>query len=315
MKKVNIKKIFDICGRILMIAAIAFIGWKIYRLRPDFSVLLDKRVLLLCIAAVIIQGAAVYFLSPFGFTEILRTIVGKSVPKVKIRYTYCKSNLFKYLPGNVMHYVGRNQLAADENIPHSEVIMATFGEIFLMVITACILVAILSLKYFISWFERTGVSAVVYVAVGCGLAAVIILAVIFRKKLTVFLTKYNVLYSRKMLVTSGISSVVYMLNFLVGALISAFIIEYTCHTGCFWVVVGLSVMAWLIGFVTPGAPGGLGVREAIMTMFLTGVSSSVNQDGILTAVILYRIICILGDVVGYLIGATALRFNKKERVN
>jgi len=58
--------------------------------------------------------------------------------------------------------------------------------------------------------------------------------------------------------------------------------------------VGLFVMSWAIGFVTPGAPAGLGVREAIMLMFLGGV---LDQNILTTSAIVYRLFCIVGDVL------------------
>jgi glycosyltransferase 2 family protein len=59
------------------------------------------------------------------------------------------------------------------------------------------------------------------------------------------------------------------------------------------VVPGAAIAAWLIGLVTPGAPAGLGVREAVMLLIL-GVW--VPQADLVLAVLLARLVNIAGDV-------------------
>lgn len=63
-------------------------------------------------------------------------------------------------------------------------------------------------------------------------------------------------------------------------------------------VIGMYTLSWVIGFVTPGAPAGLGIREVIMSSLLTGI---VSGELVVTAVILYRMVTIIGDVGGFLI--------------
>lgn len=283
-----------------MVAAIVFIVVKIYKLRPDFSMLLSEDILPAALIALVVQSVSTWLLSSYGFTKILGGLSEKPLDSVNIRLAYCKSNLYKYLPGNIMHFVGRNKIAADEDIPHSEVIMATLAEIILTIITACIIVLILSFSYFIDWFKNVGVSKTLFIIAFAAIAVVIVLAVIFRKKIGEFIKKYKVLYSKKMLGILGISSLVYIFNFLLSASMSALLIEKLCHTDMFFTVTGLSVMAWLVGFITPGAPGGIGIREAVMTMFL---SSSASEENLLAAVLFYRIICIFGDVLAFVMSA------------
>jgi hypothetical protein len=67
-------------------------------------------------------------------------------------------------------------------------------------------------------------------------------------------------------------------------------------------IIGVYSLSWIIGFITPGAPAGLGIREAIMSAMLFGV---IQENLVITAVLLFRIVTILGDVLGFII---ALRF-------
>jgi uncharacterized membrane protein YbhN (UPF0104 family) len=67
-----------------------------------------------------------------------------------------------------------------------------------------------------------------------------------------------------------------------------------------------NTFAWVIGYITPGAPGGLGVRESILTVTL---SSMYNTNEIVMASLLYRFVCILGDIYGLLISIRHLQKN------
>ena len=79
--------------------------------------------------------------------------------------------------------------------------------------------------------------------------------------------------------------------------------ELTALTGAF-------VFAWIIGFVTPGAPGGIGIRESVM-LFVCGGS---NSDQILLFVLLMRISSIAADVFACCIGQ-AYAWRKKKQLS
>ena len=58
------------------------------------------------------------------------------------------------------------------------------------------------------------------------------------------------------------------------------------------------VIAWVLGFVIPGASGGIGVRELVITLLLGSV---VGAEMVLTLSVIHRLITILGDFLAYLV--------------
>lgn len=66
------------------------------------------------------------------------------------------------------------------------------------------------------------------------------------------------------------------------------------------------IIAWVLGFVVPGAPGGIGVREFVLTLLLGNV---VGKELILTLSILHRLITIIGDFMAYVV---RVFFSKKN---
>lgn len=70
-------------------------------------------------------------------------------------------------------------------------------------------------------------------------------------------------------------------------------------------VAGLvAVIAWLVGYLTPGAPGGIGMREAVLVALLGATG---DGDAALLAALVFRTITILGDLVCFSIGWLVVR--------
>ena len=75
----------------------------------------------------------------------------------------------------------------------------------------------------------------------------------------------------------------------------------------YWLLVAVFALAWVVGFVTPGAPGGLGVREGLMLLMLAPVFSAAAAS---VLVIALRIATTLGDVLILIMGAVMLPRNR-----
>lgn len=67
---------------------------------------------------------------------------------------------------------------------------------------------------------------------------------------------------------------------------------------------GAFAAAWVLGFVTPGAPAGLGVREGILLAWL---SAPLGAAVAATTIILLRVVTTLGDLTWLLFGGLLMR--------
>jgi len=63
---------------------------------------------------------------------------------------------------------------------------------------------------------------------------------------------------------------------------------------------GAYVLAWLAGFVTPGAPAGLGIRELVLLFLLQGL---VGGPDLLLVILLGRVITVSGDLVFFILAS------------
>ena len=70
---------------------------------------------------------------------------------------------------------------------------------------------------------------------------------------------------------------------------------------------GAFMFAWIIGFITPGAPGGIGIRESVM-IFVFGEA----HEEIMLFVLAMRISSILADIMAFIIGKLYSRLKKAD---
>jgi hypothetical protein len=97
---------------------------------------------------------------------------------------------------------------------------------------------------------------------------------------------------------------IYYLVFFVGSTV-LFFIQTAATMGNhkfvamhFGLIVGAYALSWVVGFLTPGAAAGLGVRETLLVVLLSGVFPS---GLVLLTALLFRVVTTVGDLVFYVI--------------
>lgn len=222
------------------------------------------------------------------------------------------SQIGKYLPGNVGHYVGRVALAAHAGVPLGAVVSTTLIEVIWTVAVGAGLAA-LAAAFLVE-------SLMASVGGGIGplelLLAVGVLSVAPWLGI-LLLNRFLPNVSRRL---NGGELVV--LPRLLTAAVVAMLMVF-----CF-VILGLSLAlqawgffgveapdlvtftllfaaAWVVGYVVPGAPGGLGVREAMMVLLFTPVVGAGIAVGL---GITTRLLTVTGDGLGFLMGILIRRF-------
>jgi len=187
-------------------------------------------------------------------------------------YVYAVSNIAKYLPGNVFHFVGRQVLGKRLGWTHGAIARATLLEISALVVGACVVVLVVSLsasggeaarRLFgdESWLvtHRCGVVVALLMVV------VVLLVVLSRMKLAERLFGVP---SKTLLVVLGLVIGFFVISSLI-AIVFVWGLPMASATAPWAMLVIAYLLAWLAGFVVPGAPGGLGVRESVLVVLLS----------------------------------------------
>lgn len=213
-------------------------------------------------------------------------LAGHTIPYRRMFTINALSQLAKYLPGGIWHFVGRAGYYHTDGLPLRAVTQAMIVENLWLVFSAFM----------------TGVSGLLlYYADGWRLAVVLagLIAVWWAVLWLIRLRFSGQRDWRASLGTLGFQALIWV---LVGASLWALLPSLDgWRSG--GLAMGAFCISWVIGYVALFAPGGIGVREAAMTALLAPVLPA--QDALLYAAI-HRFLWVASELVLGLVARTAL---------
>ncbi|MDF5710992.1 MAG: lysylphosphatidylglycerol synthase domain-containing protein [Nostoc sp. S4] len=215
---------------------------------------------------------------------------------------YLKTNIAKYLPGNIWHYYGRILAAKNANVSAGAATLSVLLEPLLMATAALIIIILFSSKF----------AANSTTVVGQSLQLLSLAAVLcaihprFLNPTIRFLSKLKAKKSDPNTQPSVVLTIKrYPLRPLLGELGFlglrgiGFILTVFALNSVNWnqipLLLGAFSCAWLLGLVIPGAPGGLGVFEATAYQLLRHEFPAAL---VFSAIALYRLVSILAESTG-----------------
>ncbi len=309
------KKRIKLIGNIITILAVFLIARRILLYDIQWGDLLSaKKLLTICGCA--FAYAFLMILNHFPWMKLVGTFSGRTEELKSQRSNfievYVKSNLYKYIPGNVFQYVGRNELAVRLEVSHFQVAAATVSEVALTTTAAFLMALILVGPFASDYFLLNWKTFAVIIAMGFSLLLVFLLIVRFSKKPWVEGIRqfFHELKKKNTVITLIKCLGYYMFSHLFSGCIFLLTLQlcgsrtYSANEIKF--ILGASILSWVAGYLTPGSPGGIGIRELIVSTIIVG--TGIVTTGVVTsASVIYRIITILGDLFAFLfVGAKPL---------
>ena len=303
MKNKTLKKLVKTAGRILLVLSVFFVGYKIYNLGIDFSVVTDiPRFLFMAFLALVLNVLST-FIQALVWGRWISFFSGTRVNKANALTIYGKSSIGKYLPGNVMHYVERNLFAAEYGLSQDKIAFSSVMEIIGQVMAAVLISVILLPKSFMQEVLRVvgdnSKTLIILVIIGISvLIAAAVFTVIKKVNVAKYLKEYKASDFIVTLIVTLIGSVVYLIMNGCGM-----VFLWTYCSGSvpgienIRLIVSSYAAAWVCGFVIPGAPGGIGIREAVLSILLGDITGGI----LMFMIIVHRLITIIGDFTVYLI--------------
>lgn len=232
------------------------------------------------------------------WTWILQEL-NQSISSIQLIQAYLKTNIAKYLPGNVGHYIGRIMAAKNLRVSTSAATMSVLLEPLLM-LAAALIVVILSSKF-------TLTNSSVLLLIGQILALIVVLSILhplFLNPLIRFAHRQKNKSSNDKLNSVSLSLNRYPLLPLIGELgfllLRSMGFMFTLYAiapislSQIPLIIGAFSFAWLLGLVVPGAPGGLGVFETTAIALLQHFFPTAL---IIAASGLYRLISIFAETI------------------
>ncbi|AJA46438.1 hypothetical protein CPAST_c03380 [Clostridium pasteurianum DSM 525 = ATCC 6013] len=309
-------KFIKYIGYIITIAAFIFIGKSLISMDLDVRYITNPLSAVIFIILMSIGYAIMVYVSSYAWKSILEFINKDKIPFNEITGVYVKSNIAKYLPGNFMHFAGRNLLAGKLGFKQLDITFCSILEILMLVFTSLILSCIFAMRSLKSSIEYvlTKVNISIVVAVILAVILVIAISIWFICKRTKFLKNYSHLFTKGFLKLLVKLFFIYGLTLVVPGvfllLCLKLILSAQVSAGAITIIIFSYILSWVLGFIVPGAPGGVGIREALLIFILTPFYTN---SIVLLAAVLLRIISTLGDLIAFITEPVIIKYYNRGR--
>lgn len=286
------KRVTRIVGVVFMVASLIFVADRIRVLMAEAG----RQQITAADVARLVAAVPVYFaaltLFHVAWSLLLRSAVRDEQRSLRRAWTItARAGIGKYLPGNVAHFAGRQVLVARVGWPQMAAAGASVVETIalpgtglLMVLVGLLVVPDVATPLFDSSSRLTFVAL-------AGLALLVVtLAWTLRKSPRVVELLQHVAGFRRVL-----WKVVgcYAAFFLISGIVQAWLIaEHDVIR-----VVLASTAAWIAGYLAPGVPAGLGVREAVLVLLL-----DIDGTSVAVGVIGFRLAMVVADLLVFAAG-------------
>jgi uncharacterized membrane protein YbhN (UPF0104 family) len=263
---------------------------------------------------IVVVGGGIYALDNLllvlAWQKLLKWFGGMSLSWRTNIGIYGSTQIAKYIPGNIFQLPSRHMRGYQNGLEHAPLLGAAIFEIIGLLIAA----SLISLIGFLSGI-RSAISIITVVLVlFLALASPILIYYLITH--VKFLQRISISPKKDLDLLNDLLPVwiIYILFFLIASLILYAIIHQVINPVYnlpVQVVFATFSLAWLAGFITPGAPAGIGVREGVIILILTGY---IGEPASIIVSILSRFVTMAGDLCFYLVGLWLGRQdNKKQR--
>lgn len=298
--KISKNKIITIVGNILMIVSVFFIAKYIYEQNIDFAFLKERANIIVAILLILLSSVGVICLA-MAWKNNLETISKTCIISKEDAIWLCsKANLARYIPGNVAHYASRNIIGIKYNLQQETMVLASVMEIVLVVLVGGMI--IISLMYADVKLVVSNILMEYKIPMPMLCILVILIVSVGIAFIFCYCKKRKYRISSRQIAKSIKSIIIYTLFHFINVVVFGIMIIIIFEHGSLEQIVSLGgcyLSAWIIGMLTPGAPGGIGIREYVLLFLL---KNQLAEDIILQLAVLMRIITVGGDIVAAIIG-------------
>ena len=276
--RANLKRILSWGGSTLALAGVIFVVLRLH----DFGGQIDSSRFGLGEWGVIAGFSLIYGLSNLILAQAWRNLLNNFGAPMTYRWavkTYGFSQLAKYVPGNIFHLAGRQVIGMAAGVPGWSLAKSSVWELGLLAFTGAVF-GVLALPLV---FSKVTVPNAAIMFTISAITTTFLLGHYLGRQIARSFIWYVLFFSVSAAIFEGLIKLVSSVSFSNASLWPSF---------C-----GAYVLAWLAGFITPGAPAGLGVRELVLLFLLKG---EVAEADLLLTIVAGRIVTVLGDSLFFL---------------
>lgn len=284
----KVSRVYWYVGTAVAIIAILYVARSVYSHAEQLRVILLQPKFAISVFVAAVSYAAILELVGFGWYVLLSSVGDRKITSFLALRIFARTQIYKYLPTNVIHMVGRFVIAARYGVKKSVLSYAQLMEIVLMIVSATAIALIFSFSFLLETVEPYGITKNMTISIciiGClAVISLVLLLVIGHFKQT----KGRAIVC--LMMVFACYAAFFIFN---GLIVSALVYLVSGSTADLKVVVGVASVGWLLGFIVPGAPGGLGVREAVIIAGLTIIGMAPAAAA--AVAVAHRLVAILAD--------------------
>jgi len=298
ISNVNKEKLIKLCGTVLVGIALFFVFHRLWANREWILKWQPTPQIFLILSFCTVAYAVASYALPIAW---FRLLIWYGQPDADLRNClslYARTQIAKYIPGNVFHFAGRHVMGRQLGWDHAPLAAASLFEILGMLVASSA-IALLGLTFL--GVREKHISSL-------GIAAIFTLTLLFPVLLNKLASRFKLI--EKLYLPGKKSADIFIGLLPVYLLYLAF---FLALGGLFLVVVhgiaGLSdfgqagpiitvfAVAWITGFITPGAPAGFGIREMVI---VGSLSTFIGEPESIFIAFLFRIVTVCGDFLFFL---------------
>jgi len=239
-----------------------------------------------------------------GWRYMLELLHGSDLPKWRIIGIYTKTQIYKYIPSNLMHVVARIYFATKLGPSKANVVQSYFLEIVFMVLIGLIIV--LTSVYIGAFSLSDELISKIRDFSGGKVKAFSFGILIFGALAIIFYLFKALRNYKNSLSSENIMRILKLFVLLVCFFFGMGSLEFFVFSNLlgmdigYLYVVSLFTITWLGMFIIPGAPGGIGIREFIVIALLAPIY---GPDDPTIGILIFRVVTVLGDALLLPIGS------------
>ena len=302
VKKIDIKKAVSFAGTILMLIALIFVFRRLFYMREDldFTILSSAWVIIALLLIMLLEGSFV-ILASINYRSIVMNVSGVFVPFYTAVKIYNITNMYKFIPGGLVQVIGRNRLALEtKDLGHGKVAFSTLIEGILWAVAGILISIIYAFDYFLYYIRQLDIMP--WIGLILILIILITIPIYYRFRIPLKERLKNIRADAKkplrIILVKHLFFMLIMISFWgISFLATLTVLGQSLTLSLGILIAGLYILSWVLGYLTPGAPSGLGIREFVLLMSLGGI---VNEEVLLSAIVMHRVLQIIGDIVAYI---------------
>lgn len=286
-------------GWLIVAISFAFIAYKLSQeVSREDLVLRESAFVWKLLVSVFVYGVSGLLLA--GAWERITCIIEHEHPSwMTLHSLYARTQIAKYIPGNVFQFAGRHVEMKKLGYGHAELALLTLVETGGLMIASIFLAGIGGMEFVRKADLLSSLIPGVLIV-----AAIIVIFYFLVRKLVKFSFRQRGNLMRNII--DFLSAIgLYVIFFSVAGLL-LFYLSFgfdlqNIEPGMVQTTIGLFAVSWLAGYVIPGASAGAGIREALLIMGLEVIGGSRPGDAVITSIAM-RIVTTGGDLIFFVYG-------------